>query len=217
MRQMALKTFWAVLLASTVVVADEMREVTVEAGVPSDAEILYDGSNLDAWRNIHGGPAGWHIQPDGTLLVDKTGNTPTSVVASVYTRAVYTNFQLHVEYSIPADIDRSDKWRGNSGVKIFGCYEVQIIDSYRNPMKPVQACGAVYSRCPPLVNAAQKPGAWQSFDVVFHAPVVRGGEAQSRASFTVLHNGVLVQDAVTPFPYPDTPQNRVKNCGSIEL
>ena len=194
------------------------RAVEVLSGVPSDAEVLFDGTSLAKWRNIKGGPASWRIQSDGSLLVDKTGNTPDAVLASIYTRGIYTNFQLHVEYRIPEDIELSDPWRGNSGVKIFGCYEVQIIDSYRNDkLKPKQSCGAIYANCPPLVNAAQKPGAWQTFDIVFHAPVVEDGAVRRQARFTVLHNGVLVQDGSEPPPYPDKPENRVKICGDIEL
>lgn len=197
--------------------AEMPREVTVTAGVPSDADVLYDGTSLDKWRNINGGPARWHIQPDKTLLVDKTGNTPGKVLASIYTRDVFTNFQMHVEYRIPEDIDYSNQSRGNSGVKIFGCYEVQIIDSYRNPMKPVKMCGAIYSNCPPLVNASQKPGVWQTYDIVFHAPRVEGDVVQDRARISVFHNGVLVQDNSRPPPYPDNPENRVKTMGNIEL
>lgn len=192
-------------------------EVLVKAGVPSDAEVLYDGTGLDKWRNINGGKAGWHIQPDGSLLVNKEGNTPGEVLASIYTTSIYTNFQLHVEYRIPGDIDLTDQWRGNSGVKIFNCYEVQIIDSYRNPMRNWQMCGAIYSHCPPMVNASQRPGVWQSYEIIFHAPVVENGTAKSCARITVFHNGILIHDNATPPPYPDKPANRVKTSGDIEL
>ncbi len=192
-------------------------DVDVLSGMPSDAEVLFDGSDLNAWRNIDGGEPSWKIQPDGTLLVNKEGNTPWSVLASIYTKSIYTNFQMHVEYRIPEDVDLSDKWRGNSGVKIFGCYEIQIIDSYHNPMKPVQMCGAIYSTCPPLVNASQKPGVWQSLDIVFHAPLAENGQIVSNARITVLHNGVLVQDNSMPTPYPDNSENRVLTSGRIEL
>ena len=205
------------LAAGACCAASEPRHVDVTAGIPSDADVLYDGTSLDKWCNINGGPAGWKIQADGTLLVNKEGNTPGAVLASIYTKRHYTDFQMHVEYRIPEDIDFSDQWRGNSGVKIFGCYEVQIIDSYKNPMKPVQMCGAIYSNCPPLVNASQKPGTWQAYDIVFHAPVVRDGVVESRARISVLLNGVLVQDNAMPPPYPDKPENRVKTSGNIEL
>lgn len=191
--------------------------VSVRNGVPSDADVLYDGTSLAKWRNMNGGPAGWHIQKDGSLLVDKTGNLPDKVVASIYTRDVYTNFQMHVEYRIPEDIELSDQWRGNSGVKIFGCYEVQILDSYENASAPKKMCGAIYSNCPPLVNAAQKPGVWQTYDIVFHAPRAANGQVLERAKVTVLHNGVLVQDGSMPPPYPDNEVTRVRTCGDIEL
>lgn len=197
--------------------AEDLREVTVKNGIPSDADILFDGSNLDKWRSIDGGKARWPVNADGTMTVNKEGNTPCAVLASIYTREEFSNFQLHVEYIQPTNLDFNDQWRGNSGVKIFGCYEVQILDSYRNPSRGVQACGAIYSNCAPLVNASQKPGVWQSFDIVFHAPIVENGEVKSRVRITVLHNGVLVQDNSMPPPYPDKPENRVKTSGSIEL
>ena len=209
----ALAGAWLIAAAS----AAEVRPVAVSGGVPSDAEVLFDGTSVDRWQDRNGAPARWRIQADGSLLVDKTGNTPDKVVASIYTRGIYTNFQMHVEYRIPEDIDRTDKWRGNSGVKVFGCYEVQIIDSYCNPMNPVQMCGAIYSSCPPLVNAAQAPGVWQTYDIVFHAPVVENGVVSRRARITVFHNGVLVQDCSNPPPYPATPETLSRTSGRIEL
>lgn len=208
----------AIVLAATCgAPCAEPRAVAVRNGIPSDADVLYDGSSLEKWRNINGGPARWTIQPDGALLVSKEGNTPSAVLASIYTKEEYTNFQMHVEYRIPEDIDLSHKWRGNSGIKIFGCYEVQIVDNYRNPLPPEKMCGALYSRFPPMVNASQKPGVWQTFDIVFHAPVVRDGEVASKARITVFHNGVLVQDNSQPVPYPSKPENLVRTSGSIEL
>ena len=29
---------------------------------------------------------------------------------------------------------------------------------------------ALYGQSPPLVNASRKPGEWQTYDIVFHAP-----------------------------------------------
>lgn len=187
-------------------------------GRPSDAQILFDGSNLDSWRSLDGGKARWPVLPDGTMKVDKTGNLPDKVVASIYTRDVFTNFQLHVEFRIPVECEKeTSQWRGNSGVKVFGCYEVQILDSFRRPSYANGLCGALYCNYPPAVVASKKLGEWQTYDIVFHAPVVADGAVKEQATFTVLQNGVLVQDHVHTPPYPNRPENALKTCGDIEL
>jgi hypothetical protein len=54
---------------------------------------------------------------------------------------------------------------------------------------------ALYGQFPPLVNASRKPGEWQTYDIVFHAPRFGdGGALLSPARATVFHNGILVQD-----------------------
>jgi len=62
----------------------------------------------------------------------------------------------------------------------------------------------------------QCPGVWQSYEIVFHAPVVENGAAKSCACVTVFHNGILIHNNAPP-PYPDKPANRVKTNGDIEL
>lgn len=196
------------------------NEVDYDAkGVPSDAIRLFDGTNLDHWRDMKGGPATWPIQPDGTMLVDKTGNTPTSVVASVYTKAEFSNFQLHLEFRIPPSVKSMahPQHRGNSGVKIFGCYEVQVLGSKGQKTYVNGLCGAIYLTSTPAVVASRPFGEWESYDIIFHAPRVRDGEVLEQATFTVLQNGVLVQDHVHVPPCRNTPANRVKTKGVIEL
>ena len=49
----------------------------------------------------------------------------------------------------------------------------------------------------PLVNASKKPGEWQSYDIIFTAPIFDGdGRLVKHAYLTVFHNGVLVQNNV---------------------
>ena len=201
------------------------REVTRTArGVPSDATVIYDETHpsLEQLVNIDGGPCRWKIQPDGTLLVSKEGNRSNKVLASAYTRDEYSDFQLHVEYLIPTSVleetePRRKLTRGNSGIKIFGRYEVQIIDSYRNEQDPVGTSGAVYANRAPLVNACLPPGEWQSYDIVFRAPRVKDGKVLKRASLTVLANGVLVQDHVEPPPYPNDGMSPLVTKGRVEF
>jgi hypothetical protein len=46
------------------------------------------------------------------------------------------------------------------------------------------------------VNAARKPGEWQTYDIMFRGPKVGEDGKVQPGSLTVLHNGVLVQDHV---------------------
>jgi hypothetical protein len=77
----------------------------------------------------------------------------------------------------------------------MGRYEVQILDTYENVTYADGQAGALYGQFPPLVNASLPPGEWQSYDIIFHRPrFAADGTLESPARFTVLHNGVLVQD-----------------------
>ena len=71
-------------------------------------------------------------------------------------------------------------------------YEVQILDSWQNPTYADGQAGAIYGWWPPLVNAARRPGEWQSYDIIFEAPVFQGEQVVKKAHVTVLHNGVLL-------------------------
>ncbi len=74
-------------------------------------------------------------------------------------------------------------------------YEVQVLDSYQSPTYADGLAAAIYGQYPPLVNACRKPGEWQTYDIVFHAPRFDGdGKVVSPARLTIFHNGVLVQD-----------------------
>lgn len=82
-------------------------------------------------------------------------------------------------------------------VYIQNRYEVQILDSYENATYPNGQCGAVYLQHIPLANACRKPGEWQTYDIVFHAPKAdSAGKVTAPGRLTVFHNGVLIQDNV---------------------
>lgn len=161
---------------------------------PSDAIVLFDGHDLDQWVSVSDkSPAGWTVA-DGVITVNKArGN--------IETRKSFRDYQLHLEWRIPADITGSGQLRGNSGVFLASTgagdkgYEVQILDSYENATYVNGQAGSVYKQRPPLANASRKPGEWQTYDIVWRAPVFSAdGAVVKPASVTVLHNGVLVQD-----------------------
>jgi len=78
----------------------------------------------------------------------------------------------------------------------MGQYEVQVLDSFGSTTYPDGQAAALYGQYPPLVNASRAPGQWQRYDILFRAPRFnQDGRLLRPARITVLHNGVLVQDA----------------------
>lgn len=154
---------------------------------PSDAIVLFDGTDLSRWSKRGGEPAGWVVE-EGVMLAVR-GQGP------VISKQTFGDIQLHLEFATPAKPQGSGQGRGNSGVYLQARYEVQILDSYENETYPNGQCGAIYGQHPPLMNACRKPGEWQSYDIIFHAAVFDADNKKTaNATLTVFHNGVLIQD-----------------------
>lgn len=154
---------------------------------PADATILFDGTSLAKWAHNRKGQlvdVEWPIR-DGYF---ETGAGSGSIV----TREAFGSVQLHLEFATPATVSGFSQGRGNSGVILMGRYEIQVLDSYENQTYADGMAAAIYGEHPPLVNAARKPGEWQTYDIIFEAPVFKGQTLVRPAYFTVLWNGVLV-------------------------
>jgi hypothetical protein len=156
---------------------------------PSDAIVLFDGKDLSQWRSDSGKPAAWTVR-DGYMEV-KPG------AGAIQTAQGFGSVPLHIEWAAPTPAGGEGQERGNSGVFLMGKYEVQVLDSYDSPTYADGQAASVYGQYPPLVNASRKPGEWQTYDIIFHAPKFKGdGSLERPAVVTVFHNGVLVQDHV---------------------
>lgn len=103
-------------------------------------------------------------------------------------------FQLHIEFATPSKVVGTSQGRGNSGVIFMGRYEIQILDSYNNRTYADGMAASIYGEWPPQVNAARKPGEWQTYDIAFEAPKFDGDKRVSPGFFTVFWNGVLVHN-----------------------
>ena len=180
---------------------------------PSDAIVLFDGSDLSAWENTQGGPAEWKVA-DGVMTVDKSKG-------DIRTKEKIENFQLHIEWRVPENIHGEGQARGNSGVYLQGMYELQVLDSYNNSTYVNGQAGSIYKQTAPLVNAMRKPGEWNVYDIIYTAPVFKeDGTYRSFPRVTVIQNGVLVQNNTTIIgttEYIGFPQVRAHGAGPILL
>ena len=156
---------------------------------PSDAIVLFDGTDLSKWENAKGKKAQWFVNKDeGCVTVEpKTG--------IIQTKQEFGDIQLHIEWRTPAIVKGRGQGRGNSGIFLQGRYELQVLDSYRNQTYSNGQAGSIYKQGIPLANACKGPGEWQTYDVVFTAPRFNDdGSVKTPAYITVFQNGILVQN-----------------------
>lgn len=163
----------------------ERKSPTEGAVPPSGAVILFDGKNVDAWRE------GARLTADGLL------------VGGVTSREEYQSFKLHVEFRTPYKPAARGQERGNSGVYAQGRYEVQVLDSFGLAGENNEA-GGIYSVAAPSVNMCLPPLQWQTYDIDFTAAAFDATGAKTQdATMTVRHNGVVVQEK-TKLPHATT-------------
>lgn len=159
---------------------------------PSDAIILFDGSNLDQWvsQKDNAQAAPWKIvDNDHFEVVPGTGG--------ISTKMKFGDCQIHIEFSAPDVVEGHGQGRGNSGLFLQNRYELQILDSYNNRTYRNGQAGSIYKDHAPLVNAMRSPLEWNTYDIIYTAPrFKKDGRLDAKAKITVLHNGVLVQNNV---------------------
>lgn len=156
----------------------------VEVPAPKDALVLFSGHSLDSFTSGGNKPL-WEVK-NGVAIASG---------GDIQTKEEFGALQLHFEWRLPESRAVNGQQGGNSGVFLMGLYEVQILQSHENPTYPDGQAAAIYGQLPPLVNATAPQGEWQSFDITFVPPVYRGRKCVKPAIVTVIHNGVVVQNA----------------------
>jgi hypothetical protein len=171
---------------------------------PSDAVVLFDGTDLSEWESAPGyftditrvpdylsqlednyGPAEWTVENGVMTVAPGTGN--------IMTKQAFGDAQIHIEWRTPDVIDGDGQGRGNSGLFLMGLYEIQVLDSWQNRTYSNGQAGAIYKQKAPMVNASKQPGEWQAYDIFFERPHFGDdGSLVKPAFITVLHNGVLI-------------------------
>lgn len=141
---------------------------------PEGAIVVFDGTSTANWNNP------WPVE-DGVMTV-RGGSTVT--------KESFGDHHLHIEFRTPETGD------GNSGVYLFGNYEIQVLSSHGQQLHS-GACGGIYGHKPAAVNASLPAGEWQSYDILFMGPEVdEDGNVTKQATITVIHNGLYIHNAV---------------------
>src|SRR3954464_11506301 len=157
---------------------------------PADAIVLFDGKDLSKWEQQARGGAvqepKWKVENGYIEIVPRTGR--------LRTKEKFGDCQLHVEWMVPKEAVGEGQARGNSGVELMSRYEIQVLESQTNLTYADGGAGAMYGMWPPMVNPARPQGEWNVYDILFEAPKFEGDKVVKPAYFTVLYNGVLVQN-----------------------
>jgi len=178
---------------------------------PSDAVVLFDGSDTSKWRMKDGSDCKWKVVDGALEVTPKRGD--------IYTKDNYRDCKLHVEFRtpVPAEGDKGQH-RGNSGIFMQDIYEIQVLESYG--LKPTNGdCGSVYNIKGPDKNMALPPMEWQSYDIDYTGPRFDGsGKKTTNARLTLIWNGEKVQDNVEiPHPTRNAKLPEPKEAGPIQL
>ena len=148
------------------------------APVPKDAVILFDGTNLDAWRAAGGKPARWKVSDGFMEVAPGTGRDPDQGPNS-------ETFNCTSSGRRPTRLPARDRIAATAAFSSWVIYELQVIDSYQADTYADGQAGALYGQYPPLANASRPPGEWQTYDIAFRRPRFdKQGKVLEPARFT---------------------------------
>jgi hypothetical protein len=217
-----LKRAWALLLVVLV----------VPTMLAADREVrLFNGTDLKGWK-LRGGDKAkekskWVVgrasldpkdpkklavtvvppSADGGPGARELINAASGV--DLYTEQEFADCTVELELMVPKG--------SNSGVYLMGEYEVQILDSYGKEKVGPGDLGGIYNTSAPKVNAAAKPGEWQSMIIEFQAPRFTEGKKTSEAKFikVTLNGKVIQQDVAVKGPTPACLTGKEKPRGPL--
>lgn len=159
------------------------KSPTLGAKPPQGALVIFDGS-------------GTQMFTEGSI------NDARLLWAGATTKPLPDSYKLHLEFLLPYMPEARGQGRANSGVYLYDCYEVQVLDSFGLEGKDNE-CGGIYKVKAPDVNACFPPLAWQTYDFEFAAPKFDAeGKKTSPARLTARQNGILIHDNLQLAPTP---------------
>jgi len=169
------------------------RSETLNQRVPEGAVVIFDGTNLDKFRDgarINEVPV---PQREGAEQQGQRRNQNTLWAEAATTAFEKKPYTMHVEFMLSYMPQARGQARSNSGVYIDERYELQVLDSFGLEGRDNE-CGGFYQFAGPIVNMCFPPLTWQTYDIDFTPARWDGDRKIANARVTVKHNGVLIQD-----------------------
>ena len=181
-------------------------------GLSAQAASPFNGKDLDDWKTKPRGKnkdlwsvgvAAVHPERPNELIVKKGSgemiNTPSKANGKsldIYSTFTHGDARIELEIMVPKG--------SNSGIYLHGEYEIQVLDSYGRTKLGMGDMGAIYGAKPPAMNASRKPGEWQKYEIVFHAPKYKDGKKVKNAHVekVVLNGKVIQKNVELPKPTP---------------
>lgn len=155
---------------------------------------LLNGKDLTGWRLLKEGvDNGWSIV-DG-VLQNRVVKAKDKHFGNLRTDAEFEDFNLKTEVRTQEG--------SNSGIYLRGIYEVQVMESFGQPLDS-HHMGALYSRITPSVAAEKPIGEWQTLDITLvdrHLTVILNGKTIiDNAAVLGCTGGAMSSDEFKPGP-----------------
>lgn len=172
-----------------------MTEGAEPPGLDGKAVRLFAGGWLSRWNRVaEPNRQGQRPEPEPVTLELLEGGE-LQLDGTYASQMKFGDVQVHIEFRVPPQRDGSSV----SYAELMlpqGCRLV-MTDSMNRPQRDT-SCGAILGVAAPTAAASLPPGAWQTFDVAYRAARMGlDGAIAEPARVTLLHNGVLVQNAVS--------------------
>ncbi|MEP3479822.1 MAG: DUF1080 domain-containing protein [Fuerstiella sp.] len=190
----------SIFFATDPLIATGQEASTLGVAPPADAVVLFDGSNLDAWKPFSFQAI--NSKDDQKEIQWKLVNGKAMEIAFEFdgkkrkqflcTKQNFGNYRLHVEFQLP-----TDGGKGNSGIFFGPLYELQLLNPTKKAAAGLTDCGAIYQIRVPDVNAGLEPGQWQTVDLDYQAALINAAgyaNESDAARVTVRLNGKLIHD-----------------------
>lgn len=155
---------------------------------------LLNGKDLTGWRLLKAGADnGWSVV-DG-ILQNRVVKAKDKHFGNLRTDAEFEDFNLKTEVRTQEG--------SNSGIYLRGIYEVQVMESFGQPLDS-HHMGALYSRITPSVAAEKPIGEWQTLDITLvdrHITVILNGKTIiDNAPVLGCTGGAMTSDEFKPGP-----------------